>query len=112
MRNLFVVNATQIVTSETHPEGLFSVMPNFPRNFDSIDYEGDIEATLNAAKSLYHDQLGKNYGNTNPNRVMTTVTLGTAGGIQLMSECVGAFPNIAPEPEPEPEPEPTEEPTE
>ena len=109
-RNIIVVNATQIVTSGTHPEGLFSVMPNFPRNFDSINYEGDIEATMKAAKSLYYDQLSKNYGNTNPDRVMATVTLETAGGVQIMGECVGKFPEITSTPEPEPEP--VEEPTE
>lgn len=101
-RNIIVVNATQIVTSEAHPEGLFSVMPNFPKNFDSIDYNGDIEATMKAAKSAYYDQLSKNYGNTNPNRVMTTVTLETAGGVQLIGECVGAFPEVTPEPNVEP----------
>ena len=105
-RSIFVVNATQIVTSETHPEGLFSVMSGFPKNFDSMDYGDDIEATMKAAKSAYFDQLSKNYGNTNPNRVMSTMTLVTAGGVQLMSECIGSFPEITPEPESE---EPTEE---
>ena len=91
-RNIIIVNATQVVTSEAHPEGLFSVMTDFPKVFDSERYDGDIEAAMKAAKSAYFDQLSKNYGNANPARVMTTVTLETAGGVQIMHECVGGFP--------------------
>ena len=35
MRNIFIVNATQVVTSESHPEGLYSVMSGYPKNYDS-----------------------------------------------------------------------------
>ena len=99
-RQIFIVNATQVITSESHPEGLYSVVSGFPKTFDS---NGREEATaLNEAKSAYFAQLSTNYGNANPNRVMTTVTLETANGRMMMSERIGAFPA---EPEPEPEPE-------
>ena len=90
MRNIFLVNATQVVVSENNPGGMFSVMTGFPKTFDSTSYNGDIEQTLKAAKSAYYDQLSKNYGYTN--RAMTTVTLTAADGKQLLHECIGGFP--------------------
>ena len=92
MRNIVIVNATQVVTSESHPEGLFSTMSGFPKTFDSVNYDGDIEQTMNAAKSAYFAQLSANYGNTNPSRVMTTVTLEVANGRQILKESMGSFP--------------------
>ena len=38
MRQIFIVNATQVVVSDAHPEGLYSVIPNYPRSFDSRSY--------------------------------------------------------------------------
>ena len=97
MRNIIIVNATQLVTSESHPEGLFSVMTGFPKTFDSLNYGGNVEQTMKAAKSAYYAQLSANYANTNPNRVMTTVTLEMANGQQILKESVGAFPVTEPE---------------
>lgn len=95
MRNIIIVNATQLVTSESHPEGLFSVMTGFPKTFDSLNYDGNIEQTMKAAKVAYYDQLSKNYGYTN--RAMTTVTLEMSNGQQILKESVGAFPVTEPE---------------
>ena len=103
-RNVIIVNATQVVTSETHPEGLFSVMSGFPKNFDSNGYNGDIELTMKKAKATYFDQRGKNYDDTNPTRVMTTVTLEVANGQQILHESIGSFP-VEAEPAPMLEPE-------
>lgn len=89
-RNIFIVNATQVVTSESHPEGIYSIMSGFPKTFDSNG--ATEEQALNSAKAAYYDQLSKNYANTNPNRVMTTVTLEMANGRMIMSEPIGAFP--------------------
>ena len=100
-RNIIIVNATQVITSESNPSGLFSIMPGFPKVFDSGD-GGDIEANMKTAKAAYFAQLSANYGNTNPNRVMTTVTLEMANGQQILRESVGSLP-VEPEPEPEPE---------
>lgn len=104
MRNIIIVNSTQIVTSESHPEGLFSVTSGYPKTFDSVNYDGDIEQTMKAAKSAYFAQLSANYGNTNPARVMTTVTLELSNGQQILRESIGSFPAEA-----EPEEEPVEE---
>lgn len=95
-RNIIIVNATQVVTSENHPEGIFSVMTGFPKVFDSGE-NGDIEQNMKTAKAAYYDQLSKNYANTNPARVMTTVTLEMASGEQILRECIGGLP-VAEEP--------------
>lgn len=110
MRNMFIVNATQVVTSDSHPEGLFSVVSGYPKTFDSRSYQaadgnpnGDTDAALRAAKAEYYSRLSAFYAGS-PTRVMATVTLETAQGRTIMSECIGAFPDMTP-PEPEPEPE-------
>ncbi len=111
MRQIYIVNATQVVTSEAHPEGLFSVVSGFPKTFDSRSYlsdnpNGDEEKALNMAKSAYLAQLSTNYANSNANRVMMVVTLERADGRQIMRESIGAFPDMTPVPvEPETEPE-------
>ena len=98
-RNIFIVTATQVVVSESHPEGLFGTMSGFPLTFDSYNYEDNIEKAMNAAKSAYYDQLSKNYAYTN--RAMTTITLETAAGQQILRERVGDFPIVSREPEEE-----------
>ena len=90
-RNIIIVNATQIVTSDSNPYGIFSTVAGFPKTFDS-GVNGDIEQTMNTAKAAYFDQLSKNYANTNPSRIMTTVTLETANGQQILRESIGGFP--------------------
>ena len=102
MRNIYIVNATQVVTSESHPEGLYSVMTGYPKTFDTINFDNDEDKTLRMAKAAYLSQLATNY--SVDNRAMTTVTLERADGRQIMRESIGAFP-VVPEPEPEPEEE-------
>lgn len=109
-RNIFIVNATQVVTSESHPEGLFSVVSGYPKTFDSRNYNateenpnGDEEKALRMAKSEYLSRLSANYASDN--RAMSTVTLTMANGRTIMSESIGAFPDMTPIPEPEEEPE-------
>ena len=116
MRQIFIVNASQVVTSESHPEGLFSVVTGFPKTFDSRSYpsadgnpNGDEEKALNMAKSAYLAQLSTNYANANPTRVMMVVTLERADGRQILRECIGAFPDMTPVPEPTEPEEVTEE---
>ena len=104
-RNIIIVNATQIVTSEQNPQGIFSIMSGFPKVFDSGE-GGDIEQNMKNAKAAYFDQLSKNYANTNPARAMTTVTLEMASGEQILRESIGGLPNSESEPE-----EPVEEQT-
>lgn len=96
-RAIVIVNATQVVTSESNPQGIFSVMTGFPKVFDSGE-GGNIEQNMKNAKAAYFAQLSANYGNTNPARVMTTVTLEMANGQQILRESIGGLPA---EPEPE-----------
>lgn len=114
MRQIYIVNATQVVVSENNPQGLFSTVSGFPKQFDSRSYNateanpnGDSDAALRAAKAEYFSRLSANYAGS-ASRVMATVTLETAQGRTIMSECIGAFPDMTPEPEPEPEVEPEE----
>lgn len=95
-RNIAIVNATQVVTSEANPQGIFSVMTGFPKIFDS-GVDGDIEQNMKNAKAAYFDQLSKNYANTTPTRIMATVTLEMASGEQILRESIGGLP--VPEPE-------------
>lgn len=98
-RTILIVNATQIVTSESNPSGIFSVVTGFPKVFDSGD-GGDIEATMKQAKAAYFAQLSTNYANTNPARVMMNATLETVTGQQILRESIGAFPTTVAEEEP------------
>jgi hypothetical protein len=107
MRNIYIVNATQVVTSETHPEGIYSVMSGYPKTFDSRSYDateenpnGNEEKALNAAKSEYFSRLSAMYVGS-ATRVMATVTLERADGRTIMRECIGTFPDMTPVPEPE-----------
>lgn len=115
MRNIFIVNAKQVVVSDSHPEGIYSVMPNFPMTFDSRSYDstaqnpdGNTDKALNAAKSAYYNRLAANYTGSDT-RVMSVITLEQADGRQIMRDSIGAFPVVTPEPQPEPEPEEPEE---
>ena len=112
MRNIYIVNATQVVISESHPEGLYSTVSGYPKTFDSRAYpaadgnpNGDEGAALRAAKSEYFSRLSANYAGS-ASRVMSTVTLMMANGRTVMQECIGEFPDMTPEEEPEPETEP------
>ena len=106
-RQIFIVNATQVVTSASHPEGLFSVVSGYPKTFDSRSYsvegnpDGNSEKALQMAKAEYFSRLSANYASES--RAMWTVTLEMANGRQIMYESQGAFPAGS-------EPEETEEP--
>lgn len=121
VRNIFIVNATQVVTSDSNPQGLFSTVTGYPKTFDSKTYEeqyasdsnpdGAVEKALLVAKSDYYSRLSANYASDT--RAMWTVTLEMANGQQIMKDTWGSFPVVTPvQPEPEPEPENPEEPTE
>lgn len=115
MREIYIVNATQVVVSESHPEGLYSVVNGYPKLFDSRNYNateanpnGDTDAALRAAKAEYFSRLSANYAGS-ASRVMATVTLTMSNGRTIMSECIGSMPDMTPAPTPEPEPEPEPE---
>ena len=98
MREIYIVNATQVVTSQAHPEGIYSVVSGYPKTFDSNSYNGDTDKALRMAKSDYHAQ--ESAFEAADNRAKWAVTLEMSNGRQIMRESFGTFP----EPEPE-EPE-------
>ena len=102
MRNIYIVNAAQVVVSESHPEGVYTVVNGYPKTFDSRNYgateenpDGDVSKALRVAKSDYCAQQAAFLASDT--RAMWTVTLTMADGRQLASECYGAFPEIATE---------------
>lgn len=106
MRNVYIVHASQVVTSEVHPEGVYSAISGYPKTYDSRSYDaseanpnGNEEKALNAAKAEYFSRLSAIYMGSSA-RVMATVTLARADGRQIMRESIGAFPDMTP-PEPE-----------
>ena len=117
MRQIYVVNAVQCVVSAAHPEGVYSVIPGYPKTFDSRNYsatdtnpDGDPARALEVADAEFFkvrsDMLLAN------NRALWGVTLEKAGGEQMRHAQKGALPATypGPDPEPEPEPEPESEP--
>ena len=116
MRNIFIVNATQVVTSDIHPEGIYSTLPDYPKQFDSRSYNateanpnGDESRALEVAQAEFYSRVSAFLAASSPARVMWTVTLTRADGRQIMRESRGAFPDMTPAPEPKPEPTPEPE---
>ena len=112
MRQIYIVNATQAVVSESHPEGIFSTVQDYPKQYDSRNYNateanpnGDEARALDVAKAEFYSRVSA-FLSAN-NRAMWTVTLTRADGRQIMRDSFGAFSDMTPpEPELEPEPEP------
>ena len=106
MRQIYTTTAMQIVTSQTHPEGVYSTVNGFPIYRDSRDYErteanpnGNEELALIVAKADFADavkQLSLAH-----NRAMWAVTLERADGRQIMRESYGGMPDMTPAPETE-----------
>ena len=106
MRQIYIVNATQVVPSAQHPEGVYSSVPGYPKTFDSRSYNataenpnGDPERAFIVAKADYLTEVGSLLVSDSA-RVMWAVTLTRADGIQMMHERWGAFPDMTPAPEP------------
>lgn len=114
MRQIYTVNASQVVTSGQNPQGVYSVIQGYPIYRDSRDYErteanpnGNEGLALTVAKADFAD-IVKTLSLAH-NRAMWTVTLTRADGRQIMRESFGAFPDMTPAPEPESEPESEEQ---
>ena len=109
LRQIYIINATQVVVSESNPQGVYSNVTNYPKQFDSRNYEataenpnGNPELALIVAQADYADivkQLSLAH-----NRAMWSVTLTRADGVLVERKSFGAFPDMTP-----PEPEPNEE---
>lgn len=116
MRNIFIVNATQVVISDSHPEGLYSVISGYPKTYDSRNYNatetnpnGDAEKAYRMAEGEYLSRVSAILTADNPARAMATVTLERADGRMMQYRCIGSMPDMTPAPEPEPEEEGEEE---
>lgn len=112
MRNIYIINAMQIVTSESNPQGIYSTVQGYPITRDSRSYEateqnpnGNPEIALIVAQADYSDAVRDLTTAKNSTRVGWAVTLERWDGVQLARKSFGAFPDMTPAPEPEPEPE-------
>lgn len=110
MRQIYIVNATQVVVSESHPEGMYSTINPYPVSYDSRSYEsteanpnGSEELALICAQADFADRVKQL--SLAHNRAMWCVTITRADGVQIARKAFGAFPDMTPQPEPEPEPE-------
>ena len=108
MRQIYIVNATQIVVSESNPQGVYSNVTGYPIKRDSRDYEattenpnGNEELALIVAQADYADAV-KALSITH-NRAGWAVTLERWDGVQLARKSFGTFPDMTPKPEPESE---------
>ena len=115
LRNIFTVNATQVVTSASHPEGVKSVIEGYPKDYDSRSYgatelnpNGDSDIALIVAQAEYTDRIKTLTLANTPTRVMWTVTLDRQDGQNIAHKSWGSLPDMTPEPEPEEEVEPEE----
>lgn len=111
MRQIYIVNATQVVVSESNPQGVYSAVNGYPIKRDSRDYEateqnpnGNPDTALIVAQADYAAAVRDLTTANNPNRVGWAVTLERWDGVQLAHKSFGAFPDMTP-PAPEPEPE-------
>lgn len=101
MRNIFIVNATQVVVSESHPEGLYSTVNGYPVQYDSRNYgatpenpNGDEELALIVAQADFAVRVKQLA--MSGNRAMWTVTLTRADGQTIARKSQGAFPDMTP----------------
>ena len=113
MRQIFIVDVTHVVVSESNPQGVYSEVSGYPKTFDSRNYNatevnpnGDEGRALEVAQAEFYSRVSAFLSAAN--RAMWTVTLTRADGRQIMRESRGAFPDMTPAPEPEPEEEPAE----
>lgn len=103
MRQIYIVNATQVVVSADHPEGLYTTISGYPMTFDSRSYnataenpDGDPERAREVAEAEFHDRWAELLRSTT--RAMWTVTFERADGRQISQASKGAFPDMTPAP--------------
>lgn len=121
MRNIYEVYATQIVVSETNPQGVLSNINGYPRFFDSRDYKattdnpnGSEEIALYAAREEFNGEVKRLSLADAPSRVGWVVSLiRTSDGREIDRRPWGGYPDMTPPPPPtepeEPKTEPEEE---
>lgn len=112
LRNIYTVNATQVVTSTQNPQGVKTVIDGYPKDYDSRTYNattenpnGDSDVALIVAQAEYSDRVKTLATANTPSRVMWTVTIDRHDGQNIARKSWGALPDMTPAPEPEEEPE-------
>lgn len=92
--------------------GNYTTLGGYPKVFDSMSYDNDIDKARKRAYGAWHAVLGEMYAiDTRPLQI--AMILRASDGVQEIIERVGELPPIPdPEPDPEPEPEPEGEPEE
>ena len=88
-RQIYTVNAIQVVTSESHPEGVKSNVSGYPKDIDSRNYANE-EIALIVAQADFADIVKQL--SLSDNRAMWAVTLERADGKQIDRKSFGAFP--------------------
>ena len=113
-RQIYKVFATQVVISDSNPQGVLSDITNYPMPFDSRTYNatvdnpnGDAGIALHAARAEYQAEIVRLATANNDKRVAWAVSIiRGSDGRQMDRESWGAFPDMTPAPEPELEEEP------
>ena len=108
IRQIYIVTATQVVASDSNPQGVYSNIAGYPITRDSRDYEataenpnGNAELALIVAQADYADAVKAL--SIAHNRAGWAVTLERWDGVQLARKSFGAFPDMTPAPKPTPE---------
>lgn len=109
MRNIYRVDATQIVISESNPQGVLSAISGYPKYYDSRDYKateanpnGNEEIALYAAREEFNGEVKRLAIADAPTRVGWVVTLiRTSDGREIDRKAVGGYPDMTPPEEPE-----------
>lgn len=115
-REIYKVYATQIVISESNPQGVLSDIQGYPKPFDSRNYKattenpnGDRDIALLAAQADFKNEALALSTADSPNRVGWCVyIIRTSDGERIDRKAFGGFPDMTPEP-PAPEPEQEQE---
>ena len=112
-REIYKVFATQIVVSESNPQGVLSDIPNYPKAFDSRSYKateanpnGDRDIALLAAQAEFKNEALTLSTADSPSRVGWCVyIIRTSDGERIDRKAWGCYPDMTHAPEPVPEPE-------
>lgn len=81
--------------------GNYTTLGGYPKIFDSMSYDNDIEKAKKRAYGAYHAVLGEMYAiDTRPEQI--AMILRASDGVQEIVERVGDLPEV-PDPEPQAE---------
>jgi hypothetical protein len=99
MRQIYTVTVAQVVVSESHPEGVYSVLQGYPVNYDSRDYErteanpnGSDELALIMAQADFADRVKQL--SLAHNRAAWCVTITRADGVQVARNGCSTLPSM------------------